>query len=672
MFSIPDRTLVETLASELGFRLTDDELSLYLPKLVEHLDALDEFMQSRLEEYRPPLLHPARDPGFRPSEAQDPWNAWMWKCAIGGSDTGLLAGKTVSFKDHIPVAGIPMTYSAALHDGLIPDFDATVVTRSLAAGATVVGKNVMNGFSGGKGLGGTLGDYWTPLNPHDVSRLPGGSSSGSAVAVATGEVDISFGGDQGGSVRIPAAYCGVLGLKPSFGLVSHMGAVFGTDPLLDHIGPLARRVEDVALALQAVAGYDGLDVRQGRDVPDDIDVTSSLHEGVRGLTVGVLQEGFAGPVEESVRDGVLAAVKVLEQAGAKVVQVSVPEHATVNQAVGALGAEGAFALRQAGIFAGSAQQFFPRSVTVAVQRMWDHQSDHLFHRSRFHYLAAELSRRNFHGAVYAKAQNVRAGFIRAYDAALADVDVLVMPTCLTVAPKVPPARRPGERRTSGDRAHLGNQELHAQHPAVQLHGAPGARGSVRQGRRSAVQHADRRASTPGRDRPARGTGLRVRGRLGGARRSTGAGAERLAPGPPRVSAAGQDVPHVPEWGPLLITGAAGGIGRATVEAVLRRPSMSSRGTSTSPACTGCTPSAVPRGICGRPASTSPMPRSSTTRSPTRVSRARTHARSSAARVRRAQPGCPSPRVSSGSSRAPTSSSSGGSRTKGRRAAPWSP
>jgi amidase len=113
-----------------------------------------------------------------------------------------------------------MSFGAFALEGFVPDFDATVVTRVLQAGGTVIGKNVMNGLSGGFGTGGAIGDYGRPLNPHHHEHVTGGSSSGSGAAVAAGEVDISFGGDQGGSIRIPAAFCGIVGHKPTFGLVS--------------------------------------------------------------------------------------------------------------------------------------------------------------------------------------------------------------------------------------------------------------------------------------------------------------------------------------------------------------------------------------------------------------------------------------------------------------------
>src|SRR3712207_3927846 len=224
----------------------------------------------------PPMLSPARSPAYKPSAAEDPLNAWTWKCSIEGEGDGLLAGKTVSYKDHIAVAGVPMSFGSFALDGLIPDFDATVVTRVLEQGGKVVGKNVMNGLSGGFGAGGAIGDYGRPLNAHSHEHVTGGSSSGSGAAVAAGEVDISCGGDQGGSIRIPAAFCGIVGLKPTFGLLSHFGIGFGSDQSIDYTGPMARTVEDAAAALQATAGYDPYDPRQTRDVSLPMDVLRGL------------------------------------------------------------------------------------------------------------------------------------------------------------------------------------------------------------------------------------------------------------------------------------------------------------------------------------------------------------------------------------------------------------
>ena len=434
MYAVPDVDEVVAVARELGIHLGPDEAVLYRKFLMEQMGKLDAFVQARLEEPKPPMVSADRKPGYRPSPAEDPLNAWMWKCRIEGAAEGLLAGKTVSFKDHIAVAGMLMSFGSFALEGFMPDFDATVVTRVLNEGGTIIGKNVMNGLSGGFGTGGAIGDYGRSLNPHNHDHVTGGSSAGSGAAVAAREVDISFGGDQGGSIRIPAAYCGIVGLKPTFGLVSHFGIGFGSDQSIDYTGPMARTVEDVAAALQATAGYDSYDPRQTRDVPTSIDVLSRLADGVSGLRIGVLQEGF-DDAQVEVRDLVMAAVDVLAEAGADVSKVSVPEHHAVRAAQAALTGEGALAIFNTGFFGAFTRTYYPASIVTAINKMWASQADVLAPRTKLSLIAAELSRRNYHGRVYTKAQNVRPTYIKAYDAALAEVDVLVMPTCITTAPK---------------------------------------------------------------------------------------------------------------------------------------------------------------------------------------------------------------------------------------------
>jgi amidase len=329
MYTVPDMTEVVEVAAGLGIHLGSDEAALYQRYLAQRRSAVDEFVQSRVEEEKPPLLSPSREPGYRPSPEEDPLNAWTWKCRIEGAEGGVLSGKTVSYKDQIAIAGIPMSIGSFAMEGFIPDFDATVVTRVLAAGGTVVGHNTQNGLGGGRGSGGNIGDYGRPKNPHDPAHITGGSSAGSGAAVAAGEVDIAFGGDQGGSIRMPAALSGCIGLKPTFGLVSHFGIGFGSDQSIDYTGPMARTVEDVAAALQATAGYDGYDPRQTRQVPRSMDVFSGLTRGASGLRIGVLEEGFS-IADPLVTEAVMAAVEVLAEAGAEISKISVPEHSTAR------------------------------------------------------------------------------------------------------------------------------------------------------------------------------------------------------------------------------------------------------------------------------------------------------------------------------------------------------
>src|SRR5437667_2113487 len=406
MYAVPDVDQVVAVAEELGIHLPPGAAPRYPKHLLEQRSQFDACVQAGLEELKPPIVSAARKAGWRPTREEDPLNAWMWKCRIEGAAEGLLKGKTVSFKDHIAIAGMPMSFGSFALDGFIPDFDATVVTRVLRAGGTIIGKNVMNGLSGGFGTGGAVGDYGRPLNPHNREHVTGGSSSGSGAAVAARQVDISFGGDQGGSIRIPAAFCGIIGHKPTFGLVSHFGIGFGSDQSIDYTGPMTRTVEDAAAALQATAGPDGYDPRQTRDVPARMDVLGRLSEGIARLRVGVLQEGF-DDAEEDVRERVLAAVDVLAKAGAGVAKVSIPAHHAIRTAQAALTGEGALALFKTGFFGAFTRTYYPGSIIAAINTLWDSHADVLAPRTKLSLIAAELSRRNYHGRVYAKAQTVR-------------------------------------------------------------------------------------------------------------------------------------------------------------------------------------------------------------------------------------------------------------------------
>ncbi|MGY6502441.1 MAG: amidase family protein [Acidimicrobiales bacterium] len=434
MHHVPGVDEVMEVAAELGMSLNPDEAVIYHRKIAEMLSSLDTFVQARIPEETPPMVSPSREPGYRPSLEEDPLGAWLWKCRIEGAAEGLLAGKTVSFKDHTAVAGIPLTFGSFVMEGFVPDFDATVVTRVLEQGGTITGKNAMNGLTGGFGAGGGIGDYDRPKDPHNPDHVPGISSSGSGIAVADNQVDISFGGDQGGSIRIPAAWSGTVGLKATFGLISHFGVGFGSEQSIDYVGPLARTAEDCARALDAVAGPDGYDPRQSRNVPASYDSMSTLADGIEGLRVGVVDEAFID-AEPEVHDLVMAAIDDLASAGAVITKVSIPEHLTVSEAAMALSVEGSRAVFDTGFFGMFTRTYYPAGLIAAINTIWQTQPDLLAPRTKMNYILAELARETWRGRVYAKAQNVRPTYIAAYDRAFADVDVLAMPTCITTPPR---------------------------------------------------------------------------------------------------------------------------------------------------------------------------------------------------------------------------------------------
>ena len=291
MFRRPEIEEVMEYGRAMGLDLTPTEARIMGSRMVGAIDSLEAFYEMRIEEHKLPLKYFNRDPGYRPTEEEDPLNVFITKCRVEGASSGPLKGKTIGLKDHISVAGVPLTFGSHMMDGYIPDFDATIVTRMLDAGGTIIGKMNMEDFSfGGPGLSG-VGDYGRPLNPHNHAHVTGGSSSGSGAAVSAGYVDLGFGGDQGGSVRVPAAWCGIVGLTATHSLIPHTG-VFGLDPSVDFVGPMARTVEDVATLLQCVAGPDGYDPRQVNLPPQLPNYTEALNKGVDGLKIGILSEGF--------------------------------------------------------------------------------------------------------------------------------------------------------------------------------------------------------------------------------------------------------------------------------------------------------------------------------------------------------------------------------------------
>ena len=232
--------------------------------------------------------------------------------AIHEAADGPLAGRTVAIKDNIMVAGVPMMNGSETLEGFVPTRDATVVTRLLAAGATITGKAVCEDlcFSGGSHTSRT-----GPVrNPWDPTRSAGGSRAAAPPLVAAGAVDLALGGDQGGSVRIPSAYSGTVGHKPTYGLVPYTGA-FPIELTLDHLGPITRTVADAALMLGVLAGADGLDPRQPADVVGD-DYAGALDGSVRAADRD-RRRGLRHPrrVEPGVDAAVRAAIEQLRSAG---------------------------------------------------------------------------------------------------------------------------------------------------------------------------------------------------------------------------------------------------------------------------------------------------------------------------------------------------------------------
>ena len=241
------------------------------------------------------------------------------RIVANGDDPGLLAGVPVALKDNLCTRGVPTTCSSRILAGWRPPYDATVVTRLERAGAVVVGKTNMDEFAMGSST--ETSASGPTRNPHDTGRVPGGSSGGSAAAVAAGFVPLALGSDTGGSIRQPAALCGVVGMKPTYGTVSRYGLVAFASSL-DQVGPIATTVADAALLFDVIGGHDPADSTSlNRPTPR---VLSVLDDGVAGLTVGVLTELLDGAAPD-VAARVHQAAEALARAGARVEEASVPE-----------------------------------------------------------------------------------------------------------------------------------------------------------------------------------------------------------------------------------------------------------------------------------------------------------------------------------------------------------
>ena len=435
---IPTAEELHDLAAANHFRLSPEELADFqalTPGMFQVLDALDR-MPSPVQ----PPKYTDRDPGARPSPKDDPFNAILRRCSIKGARSGPLAGKRIGIKDNIAVAGIPMTLGSNVMEGYVPENDATLVTRILDAGGEIVAKlNLDNfAFSGG----GDTSSFGPTRNPIDPDFLAGGSSGGSAAALYYDDIDMTIGGDQGGSIRIPSSWCGVVGLKPTHSLVPYTGCI-GIDPTFDHAGPMGRTVADVAQMLEVIAGKHPGDPRQG-----EIKVaryTDALGKDLKGMRIGLVLEGFGWPVSESEVDNtVQGAIATLRKLGAHVDEVSIPMHRESDRIVWGLMAEGAAALIYAHGVGYHFKGEYDENFASAFGRFCKAQGDALPPTVKLVSLVGSFLNREYHGRLYAKAQNLRSSLRGAYDSVLSSCDALAMPTTPMRAHRYRPNLRPGE------------------------------------------------------------------------------------------------------------------------------------------------------------------------------------------------------------------------------------
>ena len=347
-----------------------------------------------------------------------------------GEKAGKLAGIPVTVKDNICTKGARTTCGSKILENFVPPYDATVVKRLKAADAVLVGKTNMDEFAMGSST--ETSHFGVTKNPYGPDRVPGGSSGGSAAALGAGEAIVALGSDTGGSIRQPASFCGVVGLKPTYGRVSRFGLVAYASSL-DQIGPLTRNVRDCALLLGVIAGHDPYDSTSA-DLPVP-DYLSTLAKEIKGLKIGLPQEYFAEGLEEEVKSALLSTVKQLQGQGAEVEEVTLPhtEYAIATYYLLATAEASANLARYDGV------RYSFREEDPA-------NLDQMYRRTRSRGFGAEVKRRimlgtyalsaGYYDAYYLKAQKVRTLIMQDFQQAFQKVDVLVTPTSPTVAFKI--------------------------------------------------------------------------------------------------------------------------------------------------------------------------------------------------------------------------------------------
>ena len=346
-----------------------------------------------------------------------------------GEPLGPLAGVPLALKDILATKGVETTCASRILETFRPPYDATVVRKLRDADVVVLGKTNMDEFAMGSSTENSA--FHKTFNPWDLERVPGGSSGGSSAAVAAFTAPLAIGTDTGGSIRQPAAFCGIVGVKPTYGLVSRFGLIAFASSL-DQVGPFARTVTDAALLLDAIAGHDPAD---STSIPEaKPDFLTDLNRGVEGLRVGVVREFMGSGMEAGVRARVEEAVARLEKLGATVVDVSLP-HASYGVAAYYL------------IAPSEASSNLSRYDGVRYGLRVDGETaEEMMSRTRAAGFGPEVKRRimigtyalsaGYYDAYYAQAQRVRTLIIRDFEAAYAQCDVLVGPTTPSTAFRV--------------------------------------------------------------------------------------------------------------------------------------------------------------------------------------------------------------------------------------------
>jgi len=438
--AVPSLTPAQLLAAadKVGLSLTEDDVSSYLELLAPYISAYN--LVDQMADNLPVVRYP-RTPGYFPDPTENTHGAWYVRTSVKGAPEGKLAGKRIALKDNIMLAGVPMMNGNAILEGYVPDVDATLVTRILDADGEIIGKTHCENYCIS---GGSHTNAKGPVqNPWKRGHTSGGSSSGSGVVVALGEADMAIGGDQGGSIRMPAAWCGIVGMKATHGLVPYTG-IMPIEIYVDHAGPMTMNVADNARLLEVIAGTDDLDPRQYHTLkPGTLDYSSGLKQDIKGLRIGIVKEGFGRPESEADVDAaVRAAADQLRALGAVVEEISIPEHLLGAALWTPIGAEGLTETMMFGAGYGCSRRDLYVTSLVDKLHGWELRADQLSETTKLLTVLGVHMKAHYGNRFYGKAMNQSRRLRATYDVALAKHDVLVMPTMPMKATPIPPPDAP--------------------------------------------------------------------------------------------------------------------------------------------------------------------------------------------------------------------------------------
>ncbi|KAJ2988162.1 hypothetical protein NUW58_g4124 [Xylaria curta] len=426
---------LKPVLKQAGLKLAESVVQDFSLLLTNFEAAVDSLPDDREVQPRPDLEKYPRTDIHIPEDNE--FGAWASKVTAKctAPKSNLLAGRTVALKDNVALAGVRCTNGTAMVEW-VPEVDATIATRIMDAGAVITGKaaceNACMEVISSTSVTGPV------HNPYAKGYSAGGSSSGSGRLVATGSVDLAIGCDQGGSVRIPAAACGIVGLKPTLGLVPYTG-ILGMDATIDHAGPMTKTVRDCALLLEVIAGPDGWDDRQPPvelwdrqpDFVRNVDAVAELPRNsmLDGVRVGVLVEGFQIPgQDQNVAASVRAAAERLSELGATVSSISVPKHIEAAIAWGcsvpASGPRGALLADSIG----RKELEFTDRCDLVGDKLTQAQFDALGPGASYMYLAYLWAQKRYGPKLHARCTNLFKAVGDDYDRAFKDCDVLITPT----------------------------------------------------------------------------------------------------------------------------------------------------------------------------------------------------------------------------------------------------